>query len=767
MFLTRLLAATVALVSLVKAQNTSDVALILERRRIDMADFTTPAVMANVSMWLETQSAEGIWSDLDYSIGCDARRANWPIQLHWIRVIALASAWSGLNPNAPAEYNGNEALLSAALKGMDWWFERDYTNPGCTAEGGKAPCPCGTPGAWNQNWFGNVILIPQLVTTACLLVMPANLTDLQKEKCFTIPNRSWELRDLDNPTFGVLTGANMVNVMQNSISMGLFTNNKTIIEEAFSRAMGSYLFADAPAQDGIHPDGSFLQHNGILYNGNYGKDALNAFIQLEGEAIGTSFAANDTVREAIAAFIRGSEWMIFRDKTTHRLLWDINTIARFLAFHSSDLQVSADINFNTTKLGRAVEDFSGPLYLGDTVHRLQTNLSRPLTGNRAFFASDYMVHRRRNFMLANKMLSSRSWNAECTNSANPYGFFLGQGTLFSYVTGNEYKDIQAGWDWHLIPGTTSILNAAPLRSDRVGFMGKLSYVGVVSDGEFGASVMDYLDPADGSLAFRKVWFFLERSVLVTTTKVVKGGPAAIDKPVVTVLDQRTAVGGAEAEVDRETVAIPDTLNISGTTLMYAGNGYLSHGVPFNLTLSAGPRTGNWSAISTSTAGVQTVDIFSAYTTIPSSTYSYEFFPGTTRGRLRRESRRPSTTPLDLDGVLGAVGEDRLALIFWPGSPLTACVSHTQFDSGDFSVTVDKPVALLFRLGRRRRGVRPLTVTVANPSQTLSSVTITLKSSTKHFQCADERCTEGDGVVLNLRLLTGGFGGSSVSVNVNF
>jgi hypothetical protein len=29
--------------------------------------------------------------------------------------------------------------------------------------------------------------------------------------------------------------------MQNSISMALFVNNVTIVEEAFSRAMGSYL----------------------------------------------------------------------------------------------------------------------------------------------------------------------------------------------------------------------------------------------------------------------------------------------------------------------------------------------------------------------------------------------------------------------------------------------------------------------------------------------------------------------------------------------
>lgn len=33
-------------------------------------------------------------------------------------------------------------------------------------------------------------------------------------------------------------------------------------------------FVDTPGDDGIHRDGSFLQHDGLLYNGNYGKDLV-------------------------------------------------------------------------------------------------------------------------------------------------------------------------------------------------------------------------------------------------------------------------------------------------------------------------------------------------------------------------------------------------------------------------------------------------------------------------------------------------------------
>lgn len=50
---------------------------------------------------------------------------------------------------------------------------------------------------------------------------------------------------------------------------------------------------------------------------------LNAFIQLEGEAIGTSFAANSSTREAFATDIRGSEWMIYVDEKTKQEKWDL------------------------------------------------------------------------------------------------------------------------------------------------------------------------------------------------------------------------------------------------------------------------------------------------------------------------------------------------------------------------------------------------------------------------------------------------------------
>ena len=32
----------------------------------------------------------------------------------------------------------------------------------------------------------------------------------------------------------------------------------------------------------------------------------------------------------------------------------------------------------------------------------------------------------------------------------PFGFHLSDGTVYTYLDGNEYEDIAAAWDWNLI-----------------------------------------------------------------------------------------------------------------------------------------------------------------------------------------------------------------------------------------------------------------------------------------------------------------------------
>ncbi|ETR98059.1 polysaccharide lyase family 8 protein [Trichoderma reesei RUT C-30] len=772
------LAAAAAGVARAASSSDDDLALFAKRRTADLAQFPDPTWFAKIDTWLSSQKDDGTWSDVNYLSGCPAQRANWPIQEHWNRLITFGAAWSGVNPVVSSSWAKDPKLLAAVQKGLDYWFSNDYTPADCMGDGGDASkgCPCGTPGLWNTNWYDQAILIPQLCSTACLLVKDANLTETQRAGCERIPYRAYALRDGTYGTGGRMTGANMVLVMQNSVTLALFTDNSTILADSMTRAMSVMTFEDTAGADGIHRDGTFLQHDGLLYNGNYGKDLLNAFIQLEGEAIGTSFAADDDTREAMSTYIKGDEWMIYTDSETKTEHWDFNAIGRFVSFPTVDLQASADINFNVSKLAAAVADFTGSYAVNDTIRRLLSNGTEKLTGNKGFWASDYMVHRRPNFVLTNKMLSTRSANSESVNGANPYAYHMGQGTLYSYVTGTEYKDIMGAWDWNLVPGTTTLLDQPKLQASQVKYDGLKDFVGVVSDGKFGAAVEDYVDPLTQNLAYRKSWFFVDEGVIVITTDIKKNATAG-NAPVITVLDNRAAESSkTKAFVKNGPLAKSGAVqHVATDTLYYANNGYLAYDTPFELTLSVGKRSGNWSEISTSTQGVETVDIFSAYTTIKGDKFTYGFFPSISSQKLNKELLEPTWTPITKKGISGIYGKDRASLAFWPGGAKSVELDLKDLgwaSAGTLTFTSDQPAVYLLSAKCKDKGSLRLSVTLADPTQKLGAASYSIKiSGQKHKVREMGKLSEGierrgDGAIgFGVRLPTGGLAGSSVSREV--
>ena len=71
---------------------------------------------------------------------------------------------------------------------------------------------------------------------------------------------------------GTLTGANLLDVARIGIDEALLNNNASQLTDAYRRIHGEALIQNNIMADGIRADGSFGQHGGVLYNGNYGKD---------------------------------------------------------------------------------------------------------------------------------------------------------------------------------------------------------------------------------------------------------------------------------------------------------------------------------------------------------------------------------------------------------------------------------------------------------------------------------------------------------------
>lgn len=377
------------------------------------------------------------------------------------------------------------------------------------------------------------------------------------------------------------------------------------------------------------------------------------------------------------------------------------------------------------------------------------------------------MHRRESFVIGNKMLSTRSTNSELVNGANPLGYHLGQGTLFTYVDGTDYKDIWASWDWNLIPGTTVIRGKPDLAATTVKYSGQRDFVGVVSDGHVGAAVEDYVDPLDGHIAYKKAWFYFGDAVLVSITNIQTKEVG--DAPIITVLENRAKADGG-AFIDGTQVQLGNDTKAAGSTLFYGGNGYLAYDRPFDLTLSEGERTGNWSAISTSAAGLSTVPIFSAYMTMDAPKATYALFPATSQRKLAHEAEKPSWIPVDGDGISGAAGQGVLSLVFWPGGDhrsITVDLAAVGWaDRGTVEVKSGQPGIYLLT-GRRKKGsddgALTLEVSAADPTQKLTTATLELVFTKPVGEAVKDACSLAvqSKIGFDFTLPTGGLAGSSV------
>ncbi|KAK7064199.1 polysaccharide lyase family 8 protein, partial [Favolaschia claudopus] len=691
-----------------------DVETLHERRLSNIVGALTDAT--SIPYWLSTLNASGQWPDVDYTTGCPAQRANWPAEV----VTTMAGAWHGGLAGAEQYVKDPTMRLSVSLA-MGFWFSNDFQNPACLDSGGTDKCPCGTPGLWNTNWFPNIIGTPELVSLTCLLLNDT-LTPSEFGNCTKITGRAYNTFIVPANQVGVLSGANALDVSKIGIDLALLTVNVSLIEDAYARVHSQMVITTPDRADGIRPDGSFGQHSGILYNGNYGKDFTNDIVDLEVESAQTQFAGSQINQAAFGTLFDGDAWMIYKNTLTGVLHWDFSALGRFISFPATDFtQATGSILLNLTKIGVLGDEWGS-----DSLSRFSQNLSKNvssanagnLLGNKMFFDNDYMVQRGKSYVTTVKMYSTRSTNTECTNLANPFGFHLSDGALRTYLRGNEYETFIAVQDWNLIPGITADYGATPLNCGQTGTRGVETFVGGASNGQVGVAAMRYTNPLTKNLHWQKSWFFLDDDVQVV---LVSNISSATNASVISVLDQKLHTGTVVVDSKKTQTAFAQH-GLRSRSLWHGNVGYtFPDSADFSLSLEVGPKTGNWSAIGTSTQPPNTVDLFSAWLVheSPSASLAYTVFPGTDFDSFVQKSKKSRIEVLQNDPFVSAVKDRKnfkVMAVFWapgggsvdliPGSPVALKLST----SGTAAVILDL-----------KAGV----VTVADPTHALSAVSVTM------------------------------------------
>ena len=307
------------------------------------------------------------------------------------------------------------------------------------------------------------------------------------------------------------------------------------------------------------------------------------------------------------------------------------------------------------------------------------------------------------------------------------------------MTGSEYEDIPAAWDWDMIPGITTDYRGTNLTCDPVYDVGVEPFVGGASDGKIGVAAMQFSKPQSSrAFRFRKAWFFLEddvQHVMVSGIQRTRG-----DEPVYSVFDQRRYAGSLM--VDDAQVAFPTTqTNIARSSLWHGSVGYSFPNLEptdLGLSIQAGRRTGTWSAIGTSTQPPVQADIFAAWIqhTNLTTPLSYTIFPGVTFDQFRTKRGSVRVRTIGNDEVVSAIyhqNRNVAAFIFWGEEGGEA--KFTPASGGEITVSVDANVVVIFRVGDRE-------LTVSDPSQTVKTVRVVVRQGSSTSNVTFDLPTDG-------------------------
>ncbi|KZP31299.1 polysaccharide lyase family 8 protein [Athelia psychrophila] len=679
----------------------TDIGTISQRRITDIIGaLSAQSSAGSIPGWLSTLGANGMWpaSEVNYTAGCAAQRANWPAQTHWHRITIMAAAWHGGLTNATS-FVGSDALRSAISSAVGYWFSNDFTDDTCLDSGGLPSCPCGTPGLWNPNWFSNAKYVGQ----TCLM-LNSTLLPSEVDGCSRMILRAYGTFDRYINGLGYITGANTLDMAQVGLDQGLRAMNISLITDAYARVHAEVVIHQTVSSDGIRPDGSFGQHVGILYNGNYGKDYLNADLDLETEAGDTQFAAEIASKEALATLLQGDLWMIYRNVITDVLHWDFSVLGRFISFPVADKQATGSINFNISEVQQLANQWQSDALL-EVVDSLQTNTSDAnsgsIVGNRMFYANDYMVQRGSGYITTVKI---------------PLEFTFSDGTVYTYLQGNEYEDIAAAWDWNLIPGTTTDYAATPLNCNHTSWTGVQEFVGGVSDGEVGIAAMRYTNPYTGSLRLAEAW---------SSRKTCHDrGPAIwTNAPVYSVLDQKRHVGDVYVDGSK----VHGSSNFTSANLLWHGGvGYALHSSPLGtpgLSVETGAKFGNWKTIGISAQPNITIDLFAAYLTHSSQgPVAYSVFPATaSHEAFQHKQIQTQIRTVWNDAEISAIMDDdhsTAMVVFWDALGGSVTIPGQSILDAPVTITADGNSAIMYHY-------KTGNITVSDPSQTLTELQVAL------------------------------------------
>jgi chondroitin AC lyase len=617
-----------------------------------------------------SMKADGSWVDIDYS---DQARSLWHPRDHLQRLLVMAKA---------VRLAHDEALKRKTLAGVDFWLAHDLRNP---------------------NWWWNEIGAPQLLGETSL-VMKEDLSEAQRKSVIQIMSRGvWKK----------WTGQNLVWGVTNQIVRGCLEESEELVAEGYQRLYDEIRIVPA-ALEGIQADYSFHQHGPQFYSGGYGQAFAQDTARFTSFAWDTKFQISPDKLDVLEHYLLdGEAWMIRGDTFDHSATGrEITRKGKAAVTHSwtsgpvtppgaAYTMATAVHLLSSHELPRKAElDAFASRLRGDAT-------SVELVGNKHFWDSDYMSHRRAGYFASVRMFSDRLLNTETINDEGRKSQHLADGCCLIYRSGYEYRNIFPVWDWTKIPGTTAEQGTLDVEPHAIGTRGKTSFVGGASDGTCGMAAMDL---ERGKLKAHKAWMFFDDAIVCLGA----GIGCTSENPVVTSVNQCRFNGAV-------------TKGSAGDVRWFHHDG-VGYVVPSgaDVHLTTGKQTGSWAEIGTGSAEVLSEPVFNLWidhgTHALGGMYAYIVLPDNSAAATEQRAGKLDVEILSNTPEIQAVrhsGSDRTMIAFFAAGKLDLGEGH--------SVSVDRPCLVMIH--REAQGAK---VTVSNPCNRALVVKVRLDKTDATF-----------------------------------
>ncbi|WP_028865115.1 polysaccharide lyase family 8 super-sandwich domain-containing protein [Psychromonas aquimarina] len=627
----------------------------------------TAGLSLNAQKQINNQQADGSWADIKYSdIPTDGNQ----IRTHLSRLRILAAA----------DYLHLQSGASQALiKGLDYWYSLADRH--------------------NSNWWWNEIG-KQLYLGPIAVMAESQLSSAMLAQITAVM-----------PAAPYKTGANRTDLSKGVIWGGLLLKDDKRVAlglEAIEETL------TVTTQEGIQSDFSFQQHGAQLYTAGYGEVFFEtaSFWAYQVRDLTWKFE-QDKIDVLTSYFLEGARWMNYSGR------FDYNVRGRSISRKDNSIP-SRSILLTQADYIKALSPLSSSQTDAFKSH-IKNGTSTGLSGFKSFWRSDYVSKMGPEHFIGIKMNSVRTEPTESGNGENLLGYWLGFGSTFIMHSGNEYNNIFPVWNWKLVPGVTAPeYEAIPANWGKV--EQQVSFVGGVSDGTYGAAVMemDFLDTQA-----KKSWFSFDNELVALGSAITSTRSENVN----TTINQ--AVVNGPVTVDG--VVYPEGAgSLANANWVHHDNvGYVFPG-GWSGKISNQSQTGSWQRInSDQSADPLTKDVFTLsidHGLQPSDgTYEYIIVPDKTALQLADYAAKLPVEVLSNSKHLQAVRHAGLSLsgaVFYQAGTLQI--------TADTKLTVNKPsVVLVDQSGAQAKitiatpGVgMPVTVTFSSPSENKSTTIYT-------------------------------------------